>query len=157
MPRRTKEESDMKIQACTLALGLLLLAGAAQAQAPVADYFSTSSQWDGAALTPGMVIEAYDGDGVRCGEATANADGSFLIHVYGNDPMTPADEGANEGEMLTWRIHNQMPDAVEWVSNLIGLFQDLRFENGAAKEMYIEGAPLAVEDAPWSDFKRLYQ
>jgi len=147
----------MRIHACTMALGLLLLAGVAQAQAPVADYFSTTSKWDNADLLPGMIIEAFDSDGIRCGYAEANADGSFLIHVYGNDPMTAADEGANEGEMLTWRLHNRTPDNVDWVSNLVGLFSDLRFETGAAKEMLIEGAPLAVEDAPWGDIKLLYR
>lgn len=150
----------MRILTCALAMGLLLSAASAQAQAPVADYFSTTSLWDGAALTPGMNIEAFDGDGVRCGFAIANLDGSFLIHVNGNDPMTPSvDEGAIEGEMLTWRISDQTPDAINWVSNVIGLFGDLRFENGAAKEMYIEGAPAptAVEDAVWSDIKELYR
>jgi hypothetical protein len=147
----------MKIRACTLVLGLLLLAGAAHAQAPVADYFSTTSMWEGAALPSGMLIEAYDGDGVRCGVAQANSDGSFLIHVYGNDPMTAADEGASEGEMLTWRINDTMPIDVQWMANLVGLFSDLRFETGAAKEMYIEGSALPVEDTPWSDVKKLYQ
>ncbi len=148
----------MRIRSCALVLGLLLSAASVQAQAPVADYFSTTSLWDGAALIPGTTIEAFDGDGIRCGYATANADGSFLIHVNGNDPMTPnIDEGAVEGEMLTWRISDQDPDAIDWVSNVIGLFADLRFENGAAKEMYIEGAPLAVDDAVWSDVKGLYR
>jgi len=147
----------MRIRACTMALGLLLLAATAQAQAPVADYFSTSSLWDGAPLTVNMTIEAFDADGIRCGYAVANIDGSFLIHVYGNDPMTAADEGADEGEMLTWRIEDKMPDRTLWVANLIGLFSDLRFENGAAKEMLIEGAPLAVENSPWSEVKRLFQ
>lgn len=147
----------MRMQACTMALGLLLLAGVAQAQAPVADYFSTSSKYENAGLTPGMTIEAFDANGIRCGYAEANAEGSFLIHVYGNDPMTAADEGANEGEMLTWRLQTRAPNTLDWVSNLVGLFSDLRFENGAAKEMLIEVLPLAVEDSPWGDIKLLYR
>ena len=148
----------MRIRACALVLGLLLSAASAQAQAPVADYFSTTSLWEGASMIPGLTIEAFDGDGVRCGLATANLDGSFLIHVYGNDPMTSTiDEGAVEGEMLTWKVDGVTPDSAMWVSSLIGLFADLRFENGAAKEMHLEAAPLAVEDAAWSDIKKLFQ
>ena len=149
----------MRILTGALAMGLLLSAASVRAQAPVADYFSTTSLWEGAALPLDLTIEAFDGDGIRCGFATANLDGSFLIHVNGNDPMTPGiDEGAIEGEMLTWRISDQTPDAINWVSNVIGLFGDLRFENGAAKEMHIEGAvPTAVEDTIWSDIKELYR
>jgi len=76
----------------TIALALVLAcgAGAAQAQAPVADFYSISTTMNGTLIASGTTIEAFDSDGIRCGNATANADGSFLIHVYGNDPMTPA-------------------------------------------------------------------
>jgi hypothetical protein len=43
------------------------------------------------------------------------------------------------------------------LSNIVGLFSDLRFETGAAKEMHIEAAPLAVEGAYWGDVKQLYR
>jgi len=135
-------------------------AGAAHAQAPVADYFSTSSLKDGQTLAPGTVIEAFDGDGIRCGYAEANASGGFLMHVYGNDPMTPAiDEGASEGEMLTWRIDGfEIPaNDVTWVANLIGMFGDARWENGAAKEIQLDARTTSAQSTNWSDVKSLYQ
>lgn len=146
----------MKIMVCALAI-VVLCAGAASAQAPVADYFSTTSTYNGAPLPEGMTIEAYDQDGIRCGYAEANEDGSFLIHVYGNDPMTPqVDEGAREGEVLEWRVNGIPTDAIEWLSNLIGLFADLRFENGAAKEVRFDTI-VPVGESTWGEVKSIYQ
>ena len=89
---------------------VLAWSGAAQAQAPVADYYSTTSKLNGVTLPAGTLIEAYDGQGVRCGLATANAGGGFLVHVYGNDPLTAGiDEGASEGETLTWKMADVTP------------------------------------------------
>lgn len=150
----------MKHRALTLALVAALGAGAAEAQAPVADYFSVDSQWDGALLAPGTTIEAWDSDGVRCGFAQVNLDGGFLIHVYGNDPLTPAvDEGANSGEFLAWRIGSigvAAGDAM-WLANIVGSFADMRWENGAAKQIRLEAHTMAVEPQSWSAVKDLYR
>jgi hypothetical protein len=142
-----------------LATLMVLACGtAAYAQAPVADYFSTTSTLDGAALPAGTVIEAYDGQGVRCGVATANAGGGFLIHVYGNDPLTASiDEGASEGEMLTWKLADASPQSAAWIATLVGAFADLRFENGAAKEIRLEGMITAVETETWSTVKTRFR
>ena len=125
----------MRKMIVTLALVLAGGAQTAHAQAPVTDYFSFNSRLNGQLLPEGAVIEAFDSNGIRCGYTTAKADGSFLIQVYGNDPMTAADEGAREGEMLQWRLSGYTPDNIAWLSNVIGLFADLRFENGASKEI----------------------
>lgn len=146
--------------AFALAVAAACVAGAAQAQAPVADYYSTTSLLDGQALPAGPRIEVFDSDDVRCGYAEANAQGHFLIHVYGNDPMTPAvDEGAREGEMLTWRLDSIdiLPANAAWIANLVGLFADLRFENGAAKEIRLEAITSGIELECWSDVKTLYR
>jgi hypothetical protein len=146
----------------TIALALVLLcaAGAARAQAPVADFYSTSSKMNGALIAPGTVIEAYDTDGIRCGYALANAEGSFLIHVYGNDPMTPAvDEGAREGEMLTWKLNGYDVRAEDtlWIGNLIGMFADSRWENGSAKEISLDLHTTKVNATDWSDVKAIFR
>lgn len=143
----------MKRMILTAALSLLGC-GAAQAQVPVADYYSTTSKLNGVSLPAGTTIEAYDGDGVRCGSATANAAGEFLIHVYGNDPLTSTmDEGAEEGEMLTWKMADSTPDTAAWVATLVGAFADLRFENGAAKEIFLEKMITAIEAETWGTVK----
>lgn len=141
----------------TMALILACFAGTASAQVPVADFFSTTSKLNGATLPAGTRIEAFDSDGIRCGLADANADGSFLVHVYGNDPMTPTvDEGAREGELLTWRINGEAPQNIAWVRNIIGSFSDLRFENNGAKEMRLDG-PTATEAKTWTSVKDIYR
>jgi len=146
----------------TIALALVLAcgAGAAHAQAPVADFYSTTSTMNGAPIAPGTTIEAYDTDGIRCGNAIANADGSFLIHVYGNDPMTPsADEGAREGEALTWKLngYDVQPEDAQWIGNLIGMFADARWENGSAKEISLDVRTTKVNLTAWSDVKEIFR
>jgi hypothetical protein len=146
----------MKKMLTLFALVLVCGAGAAQAQAPVCDYYSTTSTKAGEALAAGAIIEAFDADGVRCGYAEAMSGGAFLMHVYGNDPMTPAvDEGAQEGEMLTWKIDGVAiaPENAEWIANLVGLYGDLRFENGAAKEIRLEAVISALESLSWTEVK----
>jgi hypothetical protein len=150
----------MKRTLLVIALVIGCGAGAVQAQVPVADFFSTNSRLDGQPLPAGTTLEAYDTDGIRCGFATANADGSFLIHVYGNDPMTPAtDEGAREGEMLTWRIdgHDVETQEATWIANLVGMFADLRWENGAAKQFKLDVRTTAAAPASWTAVKEQYR
>jgi hypothetical protein len=135
-------------------------AGVVQAQAPVADFYSQTSLLDGTTLPAGTTIEAFDANGIRCGFAQANSSGGFLVHVYGNDPMTPGiDEGATEGEMLQWKLAGTAVDNdnTYWITNLIGTFADLRWENGAAKEMRLEGRTMAVENQSWSAVKTRFR
>jgi hypothetical protein len=150
----------MKRTISILALVIACGAGAAHAQAPVADFFSASSTLDGAALPMGATIEAFDAQNVRCGYAVANSDGSFLIHVYGNDPITPAiDEGAQDGEMLTWKLQGitlQSTDTT-WIGNIIGAFADVRWENGAAKQIQLDAQTTAVESVSWTSIKDTYR
>jgi len=91
-----------------LAVMLLLVAGAAQAQVlPTTEWISVWSRsvgLNGQALPVGMRVEAVDPDGVVCGEAIATAPGEFgLMPVYRDDPMTPADEGADPGDIIRFR------------------------------------------------------
>jgi hypothetical protein len=150
----------MKRMMMVMALMITCAAGAANAQAPVADFFSATSTMDGGMLPMGTTIEAYDAQNIRCGYAMANADGSFLIHVYGNDPITPAiDEGAQDGEMLTWKMEGVALTAAQtlWISNIIGAFSDIRWENGAAKQIQLDGHTTAVEATSWSSVKESYR
>jgi hypothetical protein len=150
----------MKRIALTIVFALALGASAAHAQAPVADYFSTGSKMDGATLAAGTTIEAIDSDGIICGSALANADGSFLIHVYGNDSLTPSiDEGANQGETLKWRLdgNDVLGADATWIANIVGSFSDMRWENGAAKQIDLQTRTSAVQGASWSAVKDQYR
>jgi hypothetical protein len=176
-PRRTRHQDDQRgkndrknavrsspkettMNKAILALALVMMAGAAHAQAPVADYFSLDSSIDGNPLVPGTLIEAYDGNGILCGSAQVNLDGGFLVHVNGDDPLTPGvDEGATNGEFLTWRIAatEVAPADATWIANLVGAFNDLRWENGAAKQMRLDASTSAVEAESWTAVKDLYR
>lgn len=139
---------------------VLACAAAANAQAPVADYYSMNSTMNGTALAAGSTIEAYDGDGIRCGIATVNAEGGFLMHVYGNDPFTQnIDEGASQGEFLHWRIDGVDLAAADaqWIANLVGAFNDMRWENGAAKEIRLSATTSAIESQTWSAMKNRFR
>jgi hypothetical protein len=150
----------MKRTMVALALAVTCGASAAGAQVPVADFYSTTSLLNGAPLPAGTTIEAYDIDGIRCGYAQANNAGEFLIHVYGNDPMTPAiDEGAREGEALVWKVAGAdiLPQDAKWLANLVGLFADLRWENGAAKQIQLEAHTTDTYESSWTELKSRYR
>ncbi|MGC8837031.1 MAG: hypothetical protein ACP5UM_01330, partial [Anaerolineae bacterium] len=64
--------------------------------------------------------EAFDPQGVRCGCAVASAPGGYgPLLVYGDDPATPADEGAAVGDHLRFRVQGlpaqpKGPDLPRW-------------------------------------------
>ncbi len=52
------------------------------------------------------MITAYDPDGVLCGRFVVHTPGQYgYLHVYGDDPTTPEDEGATDGDTLRFRIN----------------------------------------------------
>ena len=57
----------------------------------------------------GDVVTAKDTDGVICGVTTVGdagtGEGDYFIHVYGDDPNTPEDEGAEDGDTITFFIN----------------------------------------------------
>jgi len=141
------------------ALAFLLVVactGAAHAQALVSDYYSLNSLMNGTALAGGTIIEARDAGGTLCGTTVVNPDGTFLLHVYGDDPQTAdIDEGASPGEFLTWRIDSTdiVPANVLWIANLVGSFNDMRWEDGAAKQFRMIATSSGIESKTWTDVK----
>lgn len=73
----------------------------------------SNSTFLGSALRRGDVIGVKDPDQVWCGLVTMHehgdtTDGKYLIHIYGDDPVTTGvDEGAEAGDMLTFFINNK--------------------------------------------------
>ena len=68
---------------------------------------STAFWAAGTDLRIGDVITVQDSDGVVCGVGGVQRDGAFLVHVYGDDPTTLEDEGANAGERLQFFVNYQ--------------------------------------------------
>lgn len=75
-------------------------------------------------IPPGVVINAYDPDGVLCGSDTASTEGAYgLMAVYRDDPTTgEVDEGAEPGDTIRFRINGvpalpKGPEPPVWTSN----------------------------------------
>jgi len=85
-----------------------------------ANFYSLNSTLDGAPVPAGAVILAYDPDGINCGEWTVTTDGVYgMMAVYGDDGTTPGDEGAEEGDTISFTINGvpataNGPDAPIW-------------------------------------------
>jgi len=80
--------------------------------------------------------------------------------VYGNDSLTGSiDEGANQGEILKWRLDGKdVADSdATWIANIVGSFNDTRWENGAAKQIELQTRTSAIEDSSWSAVKDQYR
>ena len=69
-----------------------------------------TSQWmdiygsitlEGLAVAESTIVSLADGDGVICGQTYVMPDGTYgFLHIYGDDPATDLDEGADQGEAL---------------------------------------------------------
>jgi uncharacterized protein YegL len=91
------------------------------------DFYSLNSTVNGEPIPVGTRITAFDPDGVKVGETIVTHPGSFgVLSVYGDDPLTPEDEGARPGETITFYVNGQQatvtgPDEPIWSG-----FGDLR-------------------------------
>ncbi|MGQ9517809.1 MAG: hypothetical protein ACUVT1_11130 [Anaerolineae bacterium] len=103
-----------------------------------ADAYSLRSTLDGQPLPAGSVIEAFDPDGVKIGRFVVVEAGKFgPMPLYGDDPYTPEDEGAQPGDRITFTINGlralTSPARPIW-SGEYGLMQiDLRTSAGMAR------------------------
>jgi len=75
----------------------------------------------GQPLPVGAVVRAYDATGVLAGRAEVAVSGYYLMAVYGNDPATELDEGAESGDTITFTINDQPavplgPDPPIWTA-----------------------------------------
>jgi len=113
------------------------------------NFWSDSSLVNDAPLPFGSVIEAFDPDGVLCGEYTVTTAGTYgLMPVYRDDATTAIDEGAEPGDMISLRIGGMPatpmgPDCPEWMSN------------GDIRKVHLligDNAPVAVVDPLLLDF-----
>lgn len=68
-------------------------------------FYSHDTTLDEQPVPVGAVIDAYDPGGIRCGTFTVHTEGEWgIMLVYGNDPETPEDEGAEDGNPISFRI-----------------------------------------------------
>ncbi|MBN1399683.1 MAG: hypothetical protein JXA74_02535 [Anaerolineae bacterium] len=69
-----------------------------------ADYYSLDTVVCGQMVAEGTVINAYDPQGVCCGTTIARAGEWGIMAVYGDDPDTPADEGAETDDQISFTL-----------------------------------------------------
>ena len=86
------------------------------------DVTGDSSTLNGELLPVGAVVRAYDPDGVLAGRAEVALSGWYLVSVYGDDPQTALDEGAEAGDTITFTVQGRPavalgPDEPVWTSS----------------------------------------
>jgi hypothetical protein len=71
------------------------------------DLYGIVNYWDGKPMEAGAVIRAYDPESTLCGMCSVSTEGVYgFMAVYGDDPFTTdVDEGASEGDRLTFEIN----------------------------------------------------
>jgi len=105
------------------------------------DFLGEESTLGGQPLPVGTMVRAYDPSGVLAGRAEVAVSGWYLMPVYGDDPITELDEGAESGDTITFTINGQPavplgPDPPVWIgagsrvnveldANACSLFGDL--------------------------------
>lgn len=97
------------------------------------DFFTATTKWadfygvaalGGRSVPSNATIRAYDPDGTLAGLYQLDEPGLYgFLHVYGDDPLTPADEGAEPGDELTFFIDNRQVDTsqnpIVWQDKLV--------------------------------------
>jgi hypothetical protein len=70
------------------------------------DFLGEQSTLGSQPLPVGTVIRAYDPSGVLAGRTEVTLSGWYLMPVYGDDPLTELDEGAESGDTITFTIND---------------------------------------------------
>lgn len=112
----------MKALILTACLLCWPLSAAAQPVAPATvtptndwvDFYSYHLTFAGIPAPVGTYASAYDPQGTQCGERTTTTVGYLapLMPCYGDDPKTPADEGAVDGNTLTFKVNGVAATAI---------------------------------------------
>ena len=68
----------------------------------------------------GDIVTVVDPDQVVCGKFVIKTPGQYgFLHVYGDDPATPVDEGAEISDQLTFLLNGKtiMTDGIVWAGD----------------------------------------
>lgn len=74
------------------------------------DLFCDSAYSHGVLIQPNDVIEAYDPEGVLCGQFIVHTEGAYgFMHVYRDEPTTTEiDEGCVTGDAITLKVNGEV-------------------------------------------------
>jgi len=95
------------------------------------DFLGEQSTLDGQPLPVGTVVRAYDPTGVLAGRVEVTLSGWYLVPVYGDDPMTELDEGAEPGDTIIFTVDEYPavilgPDPPVWTESGARVHVELR-------------------------------
>ena len=73
------------------------------------DFYGAALDVQSQNVVAGTLVQAYDPDGVLCGEFVVETSGEYgFMPVYGDDPLTTGiDEGASEGDPIHFEINSE--------------------------------------------------
>ena len=117
-------------------------------------FYGVSCTLNGAPLPIGATVTAYDPSGVLCGQFVVHTAGSYgVMPVYRDDPMTAGDEGAQPGDLISFKINGQAataagPDTPTWTSNGALIHIELSSGSGTAPTATVPPAPTATATQP---------
>ncbi|CAN2047820.1 Secreted protein [Candidatus Magnetomoraceae bacterium gMMP-1] len=106
-----------------LPICLLLIGGSAWGEEVKLTDKSVDFYGYGSEFKAGDIITAYDPDVVLCGRFVVEEDGRYgIIHVYADDIITPTDEGALAGDVISFyvngvKIFPKNMDKAVWTSD----------------------------------------
>ncbi|MBN2566995.1 hypothetical protein JXB02_02835 [Candidatus Woesearchaeota archaeon] len=108
-----KSSSQRTVQAILVAVALIMVMRLASAVPPIPASFSGTLTIDGANAPPGTNVSAFDPDGVMCGQFISTVVGFYgLLDCEGDDTDTGPDEGAEDGDTITFYVDGDLADAV---------------------------------------------
>jgi len=98
------------------------------------NYYSSNTTLDGSPIPVGAVVNAYDPDGVWCGNFIVTTQGQYgFLLVYRDDATTAGiDEGAEPGDTITFHINGH-------IALQLGPSDPLWTTNGDIVEIDLEG------------------
>jgi hypothetical protein len=82
------------------------------------NFYGTAYLPDGTPLPVGTTVLAVDPNGVVCGATPVTQAGQYgLLACYGDDPMTPEDEGAQPGDTVRLIVDGQVLGTAVWTAH----------------------------------------
>ena len=94
----------MKRETITI-LFLVLFTGNAQAFPQIPEYYQGTVTVDGSPASIGTEVKAVSASGDTFTTNTLDASGTYAFNVLIDDPDSASDEGASQGESLTWYVN----------------------------------------------------
>ncbi|HIQ06655.1 MAG TPA: VWA domain-containing protein, partial [Anaerolineae bacterium] len=87
------------------------------------DFYGMNTLLNGKPVPEGAVVTAFDPNGVKVGEFVVRQAGWYgVMPIYGDDPETSVDEGAQPGDVITFYINGQRaaplgPGQARWIGD----------------------------------------